>query len=127
VDDGETDLSGLRESNRAEFDRALAAHDRDVAAKAWGEGWNTGWDGRMLHDQGLEGHAEEPNPYISALMSEPSTPELLERARAEAANDAFVDAVAWARSCSGESADVAADYIQEMYTRTPSTPEGEKS
>tara|TARA_R110002051_G_scaffold1853_2_gene10168 strand:- start:4923 stop:5279 length:357 start_codon:yes stop_codon:yes gene_type:complete len=34
VDEGDTDLSGLRESNRAEFDRALAAHDREVAAKA---------------------------------------------------------------------------------------------
>jgi len=30
VDEGESDLSGLRESNRAEFDRSLAAHDAAV-------------------------------------------------------------------------------------------------
>jgi len=47
----------------------------------------------------------------------PTENELLERAKADATNDAFVDAVAWARSCSGESADAAADYIQEMSTR----------
>ncbi|TFD58061.1 hypothetical protein E3T43_07390 [Cryobacterium sp. Hh7] len=64
---GGTDLSGLRASNRAEFDMWLAEHDRTVAA--------------------------------------------------DARNDAMVDAVAWARSCSGESADMAADYIQEMATQ----------
>ena len=32
-DDDETDLSGTRATQRAEFDRALEAHDRQVAAK----------------------------------------------------------------------------------------------
>ncbi|WP_104128217.1 hypothetical protein [Cryobacterium sp. Y57] len=32
--DGGTDLSGLRASNRAEFDAWLAAHDREVGSKA---------------------------------------------------------------------------------------------
>jgi len=50
-------------------------------------------------------------------VTAPTEDERIEQARADAANDAFVDAVAWARSCSGESADVAADYIQEMYTK----------
>lgn len=36
---------------------------------------------------------------------------------ADTRNDAMVDAAAWARSCSGESADMAADYIQEMSTQ----------
>lgn len=32
--DGETDLSHLRETQRAEFQRALARHDRKIAAEA---------------------------------------------------------------------------------------------
>jgi hypothetical protein len=35
---GQRDLSVLRESNRAEFDAALAEHDRATAEKAWQEG-----------------------------------------------------------------------------------------
>lgn len=43
-----------------------------------------------------------------------SPTDALEAVMEDVINDAFVDAVAWARSCSGESADAAADYIQEM-------------
>lgn len=36
-DEPETDLSGLRASNRAEFDRWLAEHDREVAERTIAE------------------------------------------------------------------------------------------
>lgn len=46
----------------------------------------------------------------------------------QVAAKALTDAVEWARSCSGESADVAADYIEEMaaLVSVPSTPEQEE-
>jgi len=34
-------------------------------------------------------------------------------------NDALVDAASWARQCSGDSADAAADYIDEMASLPP--------
>lgn len=36
--EGQRDMSALRESNRAEFDAALAEHERATAEKAWQEG-----------------------------------------------------------------------------------------
>lgn len=38
--EGQRDMSALRESNRAEFDAALAEHDRAVAEQAWGEAFD---------------------------------------------------------------------------------------
>jgi len=60
------------------FDRWLAAHDREVAAKAWGEGYEAGqgdeahWSRGLPSDPGADEHPHD-NPY-AALMSEPSTP-----------------------------------------------------
>tara|TARA_R110002124_G_scaffold163088_1_gene330401 strand:- start:2864 stop:3166 length:303 start_codon:yes stop_codon:yes gene_type:complete len=61
-----------RERRRGEaFDRALAAHDREVAAKAWDEGLDAGRDRWMDHRE----FGDPPvNPY-AAIVSEPSTPE----------------------------------------------------
>lgn len=45
----------------AEFDRWLAAHDRQVRAEAWDEGYSTGLD---YMSQWLDGDEDEPeNPY----------------------------------------------------------------
>lgn len=63
-EDEERDYTTSDDDLRAEFDRAIAAHDREVAARA------------------------------------------------------KQDAVEWARSCSGESADLTADYIEEMFAMT---------
>lgn len=64
-------LGEPRPISNAQFDRALAAHDREVAAKAWDEGLDAGRDRWMDHRE----FGDPPvNPY-SALVSEPSTPE----------------------------------------------------
>lgn len=58
----------LKDTKRAEFDRWLAAHDREVAAKAWAEGYDAGLgDG---YDPGL-GYGPEvsaKNPYKNGEM-----------------------------------------------------------
>ena len=67
--DGEADLSGLRDSNRAEFDRSLAAHDAALEAavradqiekdteiaEAQMEKWG-------IHEEGWPHSAMEPIP-----------------------------------------------------------------
>ena len=71
-DDDETDLSGLRAAQRAEFQRALAAHDRKIAAEAWDEGRTHGYlDAQAHHGTGVMGEGcgpdswdcNCPNPY----------------------------------------------------------------
>ena len=64
--DGDTDLSGLRESLAAEFDTWLAGHDNAVREAAWDEGYSAGskdasnWDSCTGYAPGYEEHA---NPY----------------------------------------------------------------
>lgn len=57
---GRTGHDSYIESNRwakeAEFDRWLAAHDREVAAKAWDEGYEAGSEDQAE----CEGHRYEP-------------------------------------------------------------------
>src|SRR5690554_4888708 len=60
--DDETDLSHLRASQRAEFQRALAAHERKIAAEAWDEGYGAGFT-----DGNAKGRwADDDNPYREA-------------------------------------------------------------
>ena len=69
---------GFRVAAKSSFDLWLAAHDREVAAKAWGEGYEAGqgdeahWSRGLPSDPGADEHPHD-NPY-AALMSEPSTP-----------------------------------------------------
>ena len=46
-----------------EFERFIAEVERLAAEKAWDEGWNTGFDGRMLHDLGLDMKDLATNPH----------------------------------------------------------------
>jgi len=68
---------GFRVAAKSSFDLWLAAHDREVAAKAWGEGYEAGqgdeahWSRGLPSDPGADEHPHD-NPY-AALMSEPST------------------------------------------------------
>lgn len=59
-------VHGETEGHRME---AHAVALRAVAAAAWNEGWNSGWAGRMLHDLGIDGRDQVPNPY--ALVVRP--------------------------------------------------------
>lgn len=45
----------------AAFDRWLAAHDREVAEKAWDEGHNAGWNEGVENAQGY--FSQHDNPY----------------------------------------------------------------
>jgi hypothetical protein len=53
VEHGETDLSAVRDKQRAEFDRWLADRDKEVAARAWDEGYGDDTDV----------HTPRTNPY----------------------------------------------------------------
>lgn len=51
---------------RAEFDRWLAKHDRDVKAEAWDEGWDAGEGEAYEHEARLQWsmpHTCAKNPY----------------------------------------------------------------
>jgi len=79
--EGETDLSGLRESNRAEFDRAMQTHDREVAAKALrnaAERYNDETHPESMRWNPLTAGSDDFEGILlryAALVSEPSTPE----------------------------------------------------
>jgi hypothetical protein len=70
---------------RHDFTGMLAAHDREVAAKAWDEGYEAGqgdeahWSRGLSSDPGADEHPHD-NPY-AALVSEPSTPAPVEPER----------------------------------------------
>ena len=87
VDEGETDLSGLRESNRAEFDRAMQAHDREVAAKALRDAadrYNAETDPESDSWNPLTAGSDDFEGILlryAALVSEPSTPAPVEPER----------------------------------------------
>lgn len=62
-DEGETDLSSVRDSNRAEFDAWLTEHDRQVKADAWDEGAIWGFDERGPIDGTRLQLVPGDNPY----------------------------------------------------------------
>jgi len=74
---GENYDGSLRASERqlrAEFAAALAAHDAEVAAKAWDEGHDAGWNSR--DDDAARGwmpsgvhESDAENPYRKAVQS----------------------------------------------------------
>lgn len=74
VQRGEFEFELLAEDEAgAEFDRWLAAHDAEVAAKAWDEGHDAGWNSR--HDDAIRGwmssgvhESDAENPYRKAVQ-----------------------------------------------------------
>lgn len=42
---------------------AVSTNPRTAEEMAWDEGWNAGWDGRMLYDFGDDEQAKVRNPY----------------------------------------------------------------
>ena len=58
----------LAQTLRAEFCRALAKHDRQVAERAWGEGYTAGVDDIANHATPAGNSIDpEPNPYKEVL------------------------------------------------------------
>jgi hypothetical protein len=111
--EGETDLTGLRESNRAEFDRAMQAHDREVAAKALRDFADTiepittcPTDVRMARAR------------AAALVSEPSAPEVTVAFRK-------MDALAATGEDTPEYRAAFAEFERAVRNTTPTTPEPE--
>lgn len=45
------------------FDAALAAHDREVAARAWDEGWSKGAESERVVFGRKASYAKKRNPY----------------------------------------------------------------
>ena len=52
------------------FDRAIAAHDAEVAARAWDEGVEAGVQASAEWWRGYEGPMTETNPYMKEAFDE---------------------------------------------------------